>query len=320
MTRLLASELLRARSRRIVWVLVVASLAGVVVGVVLGVANSERPTPQQEARADRAFRRDMDACLRSGFPGGLPEGYASLEDFCEDSIRPEHYAVLDTIRLADMPAVLEGASLVVVLLGVVLGSSLGGADWSTGTMTTTLTWEPRRLRVVGVRALVVAVVVAVATLAIQAWFAAAWVAGTSILGATATAGGFVGDVAGTAVRVAGIAAAFGVVAFAVATVGRSTVAGIGILFGYLVVVEGFVSNLWDALPPRLLVRAATVVISETPMLAQGATATYGPDGAIVEVSDGGVLLGVAGAWVVVGAYVAALLAIALAVVRARDVQ
>jgi hypothetical protein len=318
--RLLASELLRARSRRIVWVLLGASLGGALVGVVLGVANSERPTAAQEAGADRAFRRDMDACLRSEFPGGLPEGYASLEAFCEDSIRREHYGGEGAIRLADLPGVLEGTSLVVVLLGVVLGSSLGGADWSTGAMTTTLTWEPRRLRVVGARAAVVAAVVAIATLAIQAWLAMAWLVGTSTLGTAVAGEGFAGDVVGTGLRVSAIAAAFGVVGFAVATVGRSTVAGVGILFGYLVVVEGFVSNLWDALPPRLLVRAATVVISETPMLDRGASATYGPDGGLVGVSGGGVLLGVAGAWVVVGAYVAALLAIALAVVRARDVQ
>ncbi len=59
---------------------------------------------------------------------------------------------------------------------------------------------------------------------------------------------------------------FGVVAHAVATLGRSTVAALGVLFGYLIVVEGFVAGLWTAIQPRLLIRAAEVAISQQPLL------------------------------------------------------
>ena len=53
----------------------------------------------------------------------------------------------------------------VVLLGVLLGATLAGADWTAGTMGTLLTWEPRRVRVHLVRVLVTVVVVLVFTLA-----------------------------------------------------------------------------------------------------------------------------------------------------------
>ena len=51
------------------------------------------------------------------------------------------------LQFRDAALLLEHTSTFVVLLGVALAASLGGADWSAGTMTTLLTWEPRRIRV-----------------------------------------------------------------------------------------------------------------------------------------------------------------------------
>ena len=316
------SELLRARSRRLVWVLLIASVLGIVVGNVIAVATSNEPSPDTVARAERAYERDLEACLAGEFvpPDELPPEYDSLEAFCEDNLAFEMYVPSGQIRRADLPSILEGSALVVVLLGVVIGASLAGADWSSGTMTTILTWEPRRARVLVVRTLVAVAVVVVIAIALQVVFCVAWLLSTAIAGTTEIDAGFAGDTLGPLVRIAGVTGVFAAVALAVATIGRSTVAGIGILFGYLVVIEGFVAGLWHALPPWLIVRAATVVVSETPLVDQTATATYGPDGQLIEAGGAGVLLGVGEAWLLLGAYAVVLVGAAIALFRVRDVS
>ena len=141
----------------------------------------------------------------------------------------------------------------VVLLGVLLGATLAGADWTAGTMGTLLTWEPRRIRVHLVRVLVTVVVVLVFTIFAQVLLIAPFRDRRRHRGLDrGDAGGDARHLDGIISRVAVVAASFGVVANAVATLGRSTVAALGVIFGYLIVVEGFVAGLWTAIQPRLL--------------------------------------------------------------------
>ena len=136
--------------------------------------------------------------------------------------------------------------------------------------------------------------------------------------AEGTPSGMPGHLIGIVVRIAVVAALFGVVAHAVATLGRSTVAALGVIFGYLIVVEGFVAGLWTALQPRLLVRAAEVVISQQPLLGRAVITSDRSGNVIVQSQE--VLLSVSEGWVVLGVWVVALTAAALLVFRARDVS
>ncbi|HSL11243.1 MAG TPA: ABC transporter permease subunit [Actinomycetota bacterium] len=322
MTGLIRSELLRARSRRIVWVLTVASIAGIVVGVTIAMANSRPPTDRQIERATAQHARDLEGCIAEGpyGDGELPPGSSSVEEYCEQNVRIEFYLPNDDIKLADTPEILEGASFMLALLAIVLGASLAGADWSTGTMTTVLAWEPRRVRVWLVRAIVVAAVLAIVLVVVQAVFTAAWFVGTTVSGTTETGRGFGGSVTNALWVGTVVAVAFGLVAHALASVGRSTIAGVGVIVGYAIIVEGFVAGFVEDLAPRLLIRAATVVISGNPMLSRGATVAYAPDGSLVGTEGAAVLLSVEGAWVVVGAYVVTLGLLAIALFQRRDVQ
>jgi len=92
MTRLLASEFRRFRSRRLVKVLVAL---------------------------------EMLAIVATGVIVFLTQEYA----------------------LVGLPDVLLGTSLILVSVGWMLGASAIGADWHAGHLTTILTWEPRRGRV-----------------------------------------------------------------------------------------------------------------------------------------------------------------------------
>ena len=57
-----------------------------------------------------------------------------------------------TPRFSEVEEILMGTAFIVILIGAVVGATLGGADWSAGSMATLLVWEPRRLRVLAARA------------------------------------------------------------------------------------------------------------------------------------------------------------------------
>src|SRR6266571_4955645 len=241
----------------------------IVVAMVIAGANSHKPTQSQIASADAAFKKAFADCMQGQFlgPGAqLPPGYTSLDQFCADQAAPH----VDTgLQFRDVALLLQHTSTFVVLLGVALAASLGGADWSAGTMTTLLTWEPRRIRVLLIRALVVALVVAFVTLFLQGVLLGAFSLAVALRGTSLGAPpGLVGTAVQTGLRVSTVAVGFGLVALAIATIGRSTVAALGVLFGYLVLFEGVIAGLRPSIQDRLLVRAGGVIISRQPIYDQ----------------------------------------------------
>ena len=220
-----------------------------------------------------------------------------------------HSRPSNPMELANLNDLLHGLALVLVLLGVLLGSSLGGAEWSTGSVGTLLTWEPRRARVLLVRAAVVAAVAFLAVLLSEAWLVLLYRAGVALRGSTVGSAGWFGAVSATALRIAAVAALFALIAYGVAMIGRSSVFGIAILFGYLVAVEGFLASAWFTLRRWALVRAAIASVTGHPI----ADFNPGTDTTIV-------LYTPVRGWVVLAGYAAALLLLALMAFRARDVN
>jgi ABC-2 type transport system permease protein len=313
---LFRSELLRARWRRVLPMMLVGGVLLIVVAMVIAGAHSHKPTAAQIASADASFHKAFGDCMQGQFlgPGAqLPPGYTSLEQFCADQAAPH----VDTgLQFRDVALLLEHTSTFVVLLGVALAASLGGADWSAGTMTTLLTWEPRRIRVLLIRAVVVALVVALVTLFLQGVLFGAFSLAVALRGTSLGAPpGLVGDALQTGLRVSTVAVGFGLVALAIATIGRSTVAALGVLFGYLVLVEGVIAGLRPSIQDRLLVRAGGVIVSQQPIYDESRSfSSIGPSNLPP------VLLGLTEAWVVAAVYVVVLMVLALFVFRARDVN
>jgi ABC-2 type transport system permease protein len=303
-------------------VLIASIVVGTVIGMTIAAAHSHKPTEEQLAAAEHSYERQRSACLRGRYLDAPtpPPPYTSIEEYCDDVVRPDDYASGDELRLVTLPDLLLGTSSIVSLVGVLLGATLGGADWGAGTIGTLLTWEPRRLRVLLTRAVVVAVMVFAITVALQGFVSATFWAATALRGSAQTSSGIWRDAVEQILRNSVLASGFGVVALSVATLTRSTAAAVGALFAYLVIAEGFLSSVWTDLQPRLLVHAATVVASQQPLLKGNATATYGPNGALIDVSNNGVLLSVRGAWIVVGVWVLGLLGFALVAFRQRDVS
>ena len=311
--RLLRSELLRARSRRMVSMVIVGGLIGLVVGLGIAAAYSHKPSAAQLASAEQQYEASYQRCLSGKDLGpnqAADAGATSIEDVCSSSISPS----LDGIMLRDLELILEHISTLVILLGALLGASLGGADWTTNTMGTLLTWEPRRIHVFLVRALVVAIFVVAVTLFLQIAFALVYWLAAELRGVTAMLpSGFIGDTFATMLRVSTMAIAFALVAYVLAMIGRSTVSSLGVLFGYLILFEGIVAGFRPSIQGSLLVRAATVVIGQQPILME--PRDFSGPGIPAPI----VLMDVTKAWTVVAVYVLALGALSLVQFRSRDV-
>ena len=298
------------RSRRVVWVLAIVAALGIVVGITIGAVNSERPTEAEIVRAQERYDRAFQRCLDGQFfaPEEVPPEFGTIERFCEVAVDELGASgpTMNAMELRDLRGLLESFSTMVILLGVVLGASLVGADWATGTYGTLLTWEPRRLRALVARVIVVAITVFVVTASLQALFVASFRLAVQLRGSAALApADWLGQVVGVSFRVSMAAIALAVIAAALATIGRSTVLAVGALFGYLVIVEGFLAGIVEDLDRWLLVRALTVVV-------------VNEAGSPLEAAFGGISVD-RGRALVVGYVVISVVAAAI-VMRRRDVQ
>ncbi len=259
MTALLRAELRRFLSRDVVRMFLVAVLIAIAIGGVIAAVNSKvQPTGDE-------YRVELEACLSGQYipADKLPRRFDNLDEFCADAVRPGYFGNGDNrFRLRSLPEVLQGSAFLVVIGGLLLGASFVGAEWHAGTMTTLLTWEPRRLRVLAAKAAVAAVGVFLLMLLLLTVFAGVLALVAATRGISSGLGdGFWRSVAGTVVRIAGCATAGSLVGLGIAMVARSTAAAIGIGFAYLGIVEGLIRGLRPGWQHFLLADNLAVVIT-----------------------------------------------------------
>ncbi|MGW6278193.1 hypothetical protein [Kribbella sp. NPDC055071] len=129
------------------------------------------------------------------------------------------------------------------LLAFLIGASFIGADFSTGSIATWLTFEPRRLRVYISKLAAPSLVAApVAILVVSLLTGGIWLIVDrygSTAGVTANTWG---DLAGTAGRIILLTCASAIVGTAVGLMTRHTAAALGIVIAYLVLIEGTFSG------------------------------------------------------------------------------
>ena len=304
MTRLLASELLRFRSRRLLVVMLGGALLGAGIGVVIAAWQSTPPTAEARATAQAQAEEQFRLCMNSDFG---EEFDGSQEDICRDEVgnpaqyMPSHFA------LVDLPEILEGISSITSILGLVIGASFVAASWQTGTISTILTWEPRRLRWFSARILVLAAGVLVVTALIVAFLSAGLALAAMLRGSTVGVdGAWWTDVLTTSLRVSVVAAISAVIGGGVAAIGRHTAAALGVVFVWTAVLEGLVRGLRPLWTPWLLGDNLVTFLSWR-------TSEFGfPDGSFF-LSPGRAVL-------VILTYTAVVLAFGFIFVRIRDVQ
>ena len=266
MSGLIAGELRRVLARRMVRILAALALAGIAVAGALTFANTEDVTPEQLADRRRAADAAVAACVAGESPevdervrGGPPPGAPSRADFCRFAAG----RVDDPrFRLRSLKGILQGTTAPLVVVAWLIGASVIGSDWQSRTITTILTWEPRRVRVLLAKALACVVVAAGFALAAQALLSAALLPSAYLHGTTAGTGGdWLASVVGVLLRGTGLVAIATAVGFSVASIGRNTAAALGIGFAYFLVVENVVGSLLEDFRRWLILGNAIVLVS-----------------------------------------------------------
>lgn len=259
MIRALRVELLRLRSRRAAWVLLVLAAVACVVVVGFSIKNAAPPSAAARATAqitvdqqiaDPQFQRQLTACQN-----GTDPNFGADFDCAQLTPQVEWYlgwSPPDFVR--DFAFLLLAITLMLSLTMAVIGVTFAGAEWSTGTIGTQLLFQSRRGLLYGSKAgaLVMAALAVGALGALLAWVGSYWAAakwGTTALveagprdtGPVAISAGVL---VGRAVRAVVLIVGAGVGGFALAMLFRSSLAAIGLIAGYGLVVETVLRGLW----------------------------------------------------------------------------
>jgi ABC-type transport system involved in multi-copper enzyme maturation permease subunit len=230
MTRLFGLQVQRAQKREIVRFATCAVLGSVVVACLIAGVRSTRPT-REEWRSATALRDDArKTCLANLNPAESPSGcnQGPLASFLPAEVR-----VFDR---ASIPAAIVWATVPLGLLSWLIGAGLVGGEWTSGSIATIATWEPRRERILLPAILAGGIVCSIVALVAVASLSVGLLAVASMRGiATETLS--VSEVLDGPLRVAVLCFVAGVLGGAVAFVFRSASASLGGLIAYFVVVE-----------------------------------------------------------------------------------
>lgn len=234
-------ELRRLASRRLFRVLSALVIAGFTVAAVLTFVNSN-DSPAAVAAAEAEGEAAIGQCVdnsRSGHEavGETPRDGRNARAVCEEEVWVED----PRFRYTDVEWILMSMGVPMIMLAWLLGASFMGAEWTNRTLTTTLTWEPRRVRVLAAKAAALSLIAFAWVLSFQTYVAAALYPAAHFNGDTSGIdAAFWGDIAGVGVRVAALGVVAALMGFALATVGRNTAAALGVGFVQLALVEGLI--------------------------------------------------------------------------------
>lgn len=196
---------------------------------------------------------------------------------------------------SDLPGALLAFSFPLTMLGWLVGASSIGAEWGPRTMTSLLTWEPRRGLVLATKAAAAASFTAGLVVFLEILF-------TGVMLPAASASGLAGDsvlweeYVGVGGRIALVAVIASLLGFGLAAIGKNTAAALGGGMAYLLIVETLVRSYKPGWGEWLLSTNIARVLEGGP----GARSTTG-------------------AAVVLAAYAAALFVAALWVFRRREI-
>lgn len=241
MIRLLRVELTRLRWRRAVMLLVLTAVVVPLVIAVVTAWQTRAPSAADLAGAQQSFdqdtvtaRAEVENCVADpedwGTTADDPE---LLRQECEEMILPqlEWYGVREALDLkAQLDQTVVAVVLVVALLMMLVGGTFAGHDWTSGSMSNQLLFQPRRGRVWTAKAIAVA---ATALLVGAAVGAAYW---TGLYGVARwrdlpVSNTVLGDGFELVLRGAAVAAAAALAGYLLTMLFRSTIATLGVLLG-----------------------------------------------------------------------------------------
>jgi ABC-2 type transport system permease protein len=225
--------------------LIVIAVGGIAVGGGVTFVKSHPLTSDVISRAQAHAEADIQRCLNGEFiqEQDLPPN-TTLDEWCHENITVRSYLPSTTYHLWDLGNLLQGVSFLLVAGALAVGASFVGAEWHTGSMTTLLTWEPRRLRVLVAKTIAIAAVAFVVTIGLQLLLSLVLTLVAVTRGdTTETGGSWLRSVIGSGLRISAMASGASVMGLAVAMIGRNVAAALGGIFVYVAVVEGILRGL-----------------------------------------------------------------------------
>jgi hypothetical protein len=225
--RLLVIEMRRALHRRVVWVLLLLAFVGIAILGVVAFADSAGKTVAQ-LRVNGTHPAFMASWWVSGSGDGI-------------------------LMIAAIPLLLGG------LFG---GASVAGAEWRAGTITTVLTWEPRRLRLHAARAGAALLLATVIGFVLELLFLGATLPAVLMHGSTSGIDrAWVLALLAAMIRIALLTGAAAVLGVSLATLGRGTTFSLGAVFAWLMVGENLVRGFKPALQDLLVGENLSIVVT-----------------------------------------------------------
>lgn len=265
------AEVRRLASRRFVRVLllVVALLYGVVVALQAATTYA-RTTPEGLAQAEREVQRVVaesdgfrQQCLDDpGRPAGIPADQVCGPPARAEDFRTEDFLGKRPFVLAqDLPDGAVPVAAGIAVVSFLLGATSVGAEWSSRAMVALLFWEPRRLRVLAVKAAVLAAALALLAVLAQAIW---WLTSLGLAAGLGRTGGlpdgFTGELLALQGRAVLLAVLVGLLGFGLAQLFRNTGAALGVAFVWFAVVENVVRGFRPAWQEWLLSDNAAALV------------------------------------------------------------
>ncbi|WP_102509734.1 ABC transporter permease subunit [Sanguibacter massiliensis] len=271
--RLIAAELLRARSRRATWI-ILSGLVGLCLFFLGGnFVSTSMPSDQELAEQRVYFERDLadwklnhqqyyDSCVsdaaaneQSPVDWGC-EGYLEEPTFENYTWSPDGFAERVTRETT-------GLLILAAALMFLLGASLTAAEHATGSLGNWLTFEPRRSRVFFSKLAAPAVVAVCAAALVTALGVLGTAAWTELRGIPSPEPLDTGKLVGAILRTSGVVVAAAVLGAALGSLLRHTAAVIGVVAGYFVVVEMvFRGMFWESALHGWFVSTRLLAITE----------------------------------------------------------
>jgi ABC-2 type transport system permease protein len=198
------------------------------------VADAERNYQEQQSFWNNGGKAQCENAAK--------ERNVPAEEMCQgprqEDFKPEYFmpSTFDFKRsFGEMTTVW---AILMAFVGLIIGASYIGAEWSSGGMMNLLIWQPRRMRVLGTKLLMLSAVMAGwSAVVLVFWVGFQWLTGTFRGTTTGMTPGTWQSFGLVGLRGIGLAVAGSIFGFVLASLGRRTAVAMGVLIALIVVTQ-----------------------------------------------------------------------------------
>ena len=269
---LFRAEAHRFRSRRFIrWLLLLSVVGYLIAAPLIAVTQFSKTNATVLQDAQRKMDKVVteqeqfrQQCLNDpNRPSDVPEDQVCGPEQSGSDFRLTDFIDPPPFQLADaLPAGAIAVGVATAMLAFLIGATYVGAEWSSRSMVALLFWEPRRLKVMGVKLAVTAVGAALLGVLTQAvWWGTAEIVARTRGDRANLPADFWPDLFGQQGRAVLFVVLTALLGFGIANLIRHTAAALGAGFVYLVIVENLVRGFFPSWQPWLLVENVSGLLS-----------------------------------------------------------